>query len=68
VKATLISSDDVFDHIVYALVKEVFENLKEFKRLHPAFAQLTKKQMLEGLSAPFHRGALKYYQEAGLIQ
>ena len=27
---------------------------------------LTPTQMLEGLSAPFHPGAMKYYKEAGL--
>jgi len=27
---------------------------------------LTKKGMLEGLSAPIHPGAMKYYKEAGL--
>jgi len=28
--------------------------------------ELTKEGMLEGLSAPIHPGAMKYYQEAGL--
>jgi TRAP-type uncharacterized transport system substrate-binding protein len=43
--------------------KSYFE---DFKKLHPAYAGLTKQNMLEGLSAPFHPGALKYYKEAGL--
>ena len=68
VKATLCSSADVPDDVVYAVTKEVFENLDEFKALHPAFATLTKENMLEGLSAPIHPGALKYYKEAGLKQ
>jgi TRAP-type uncharacterized transport system substrate-binding protein len=54
------------DDVVYAIAKEVFENFDEFKKLHPAFAVLTKQGMLEGLSAPLHPGAMKYYQEAGL--
>lgn len=66
VKATLCTSADVPDDVVYAVAKEVFENLDEFKELHPAFATLTKENMLEGLSAPIHPGALKYYKEAGL--
>ncbi|MBN2626260.1 MAG: TAXI family TRAP transporter solute-binding subunit [Spirochaetales bacterium] len=66
VKATLCTSADVPDEVVYAITKEVFENLDEFKSLHPAFAVLTKESMLEGLSAPIHPGALKYYEEAGL--
>lgn len=66
VKATLCTSSDVSDDIVYAITKEVFENFEEFKNLHPAYASLTKAQMLDGLSAPIHPGAMKYYKEAGL--
>lgn len=66
VKATFVTSADVEDDVVYAVTKEIFENLEDFKQLHPAYAVLTKENMLEGLSAPIHPGALKYYQEAGL--
>jgi len=68
VKATLCTSADVPDEVVYAITKEVFENFKEFKKLHPAYAVLTKESMLQGLSAPIHPGALKYYKEVGLIK
>lgn len=66
VKATLVTSASVPDDVVYAITKEVFENFDEFRKLHPAFETLTKKGMLEGLSAPIHPGAMKYYKEAGL--
>jgi TRAP transporter TAXI family solute receptor len=67
VKATLITSAKVSDEAVYTVTKEVFDNLDLFKTLHPALAVLTKKGMLEGLTAPIHPGAMKYYQEAGLM-
>jgi len=67
VKATLVTSADVPEDIVYTITKEVFENLEDFKSLHPAFGVLTKENMLEGNSAPYHDGALKYFKEAGLI-
>jgi TRAP transporter TAXI family solute receptor len=67
VKATLITSSDTPDEVVYAITKEVFDNLEAFKKLHPAYSVLTKKNMLEGLSAPIHPGAVKYYKEAGLM-
>lgn len=67
VKATLITSANVPDDVVYAITKEVFDNLEDFKKLHPAYSQLTRESMLEGLSAPIHPGAMKYYQEAGLM-
>ena len=68
VKATLVTSIDVPDDVVYAITKEVFENFEFFKKLHPAYEVLTKKSMLEGLSAPLHPGAIRYYKEAGLLQ
>ncbi len=66
VKATFVTSAKVPDNVVYAIVKEVFDNFEDFKKLHPAYAGLTKQNMLDGLSAPFHPGALKYYKEVGL--
>ena len=53
--------------IVYAVTKEVFENLSMFKTLHEAYHSLTTEQMLEGLTAPLHVGALRYFQEAGMM-
>jgi TRAP transporter TAXI family solute receptor len=66
VKATFVTSAKVPDEVVYAITKEVFDNFEEFKSLHPAYAGLTKESMLEGLSAPIHPGAMKYYKEVGL--
>lgn len=68
VKATFVTSAKVPEEIVYAVTKEVFENFETFKKLHPAYAVLTKEGMLEGLSAPLHPGAVKYYKEAGLMK
>jgi len=67
VKATFVTSAKVDDKIVYAVTKEVFDNFDEFKKLHPAYEDLTKQNMLEGMSAPIHPGAMKYYKEAGLM-
>ncbi len=66
--ATFITDADTPDDVVYAVTKEIFENLDEFKTLHPALASLTKESMLQGLTAPLHPGAIKYYKEAGLMK
>jgi uncharacterized protein len=66
VKATFVTSANVPDEVVYAITKEVFDNFDQFVKLHPAYAGLTKEDMLTGLSAPIHPGAMKYYKEAGL--
>lgn len=68
VGATFVSSSKVADNVVYAVVKSVFEDFSTFQKLHPAFANLTKEEMIkDGLSAPIHPGAEKYYKEAGLM-
>jgi hypothetical protein len=67
VKATFVTSAKVPDRVVYAITKEVFDNFESFKKLHPAYQVLTKQNMLEGMSAPIHPGAMKYYKEAGLM-
>jgi len=66
VGATLVSSAAVPDEVVYTLVKSVFDNLEDFRSLHPAFANLSEEQMIaDGLSAPLHDGAVRYYKERG---
>ncbi|WP_287365925.1 TAXI family TRAP transporter solute-binding subunit [Thauera sp.] len=66
VVATFVSSTRVSDEVVYTMVKAVFDNFEEFKKLHPAFANLDPQQMIkEGLSAPLHDGAVRYYKEKG---
>lgn len=68
VGATFVSSSKVPENVIYNVVKAVFENFDEFKKLHPAFANLNPKEMIkDGLSAPLHKGALKYYKEAGMM-
>ncbi len=68
VKATLVTSADTDEEAVYQVVRAVFENFDDFRRLHPAFTNLEKEDMVEeGLSAPLHDGARRYYEEAGLL-
>jgi TRAP transporter TAXI family solute receptor len=68
VKATFVTSAKIPTDDVYNLVKEIFEDFDSFKKLHPAYAVITKESMLQGLSAPLHPGAEKYYKEAGLLK
>jgi len=68
VGATFVSSTATDADVVYNVVKAVFENFDDFKKLHPAFAILKKEEMVkDGLSAPLHDGAVKYFKEAGLM-
>lgn len=66
VMATFVTSAEVPEDIVYEVTRAVFENLDDFRRLHPAFANLDPKKMIKNaLSAPLHPGAVKYYKEKG---
>jgi hypothetical protein len=66
VVASFVSSSKVSADVVYLMVKSVFDNFEDFKKLHPAFANLDPKDMIKnGLSAPLHEGAVKYYKEKG---
>ena len=68
VSATVVTSTRVPAEAIYVVVMSVFENLKAFKTLHPAFKVLGKEDMIvKGLSAPLHDGAKRYYREAGLM-
>jgi TRAP transporter TAXI family solute receptor len=69
VLATMVTSSKVPADVVYTITKAVFENLDEFKKLHPAFANLNAANMVkDGLSAPLHEGAARYFKEKGLIK
>ncbi|MEM9632482.1 MAG: TAXI family TRAP transporter solute-binding subunit [Pseudomonadota bacterium] len=66
VGATFVTSSDVPEEAVYTVVKAVFDNFDQFKKLHPAFANLSEEEMItDSLSAPLHDGAVKYYKERG---
>lgn len=69
VLATMVSSSKVPADTVYAVVKGVFDNFDEFKKLHPALAILAPEHMIkDGLSAPLHEGAIRYYKEKGWLK
>jgi hypothetical protein len=66
VLATFVTSASTPDDVVYTMVKAVFDNFEDFRKLHPAFAHLSPEHMIkDGLSAPLHDGAVKYYKEKG---
>lgn len=66
--ATVVTSANVSESIIYEITKAVFENFDNFQKLHPAFKSLSRAEMLvQGLTAPLHRGAARYYREVGLL-
>jgi hypothetical protein len=69
VGATFVTSATVPDDVVYEVTEAIFENLDQFRELHPALAGLEASEMVnDGNSAPIHEGAARYYREAGLLE
>jgi uncharacterized protein len=69
VLATVVASSKAPPEMVYQVVKAVFDNFDEFKKLHPALAALKPENMIaDGLSAPLHEGAAKFYKEKGWLK
>lgn len=68
VSAVITTTSNLPEEVAYQLVKSVFEKHEQFVQLHPAFKQLTKKSMItNAMSAPLHKGAIRYYKEIGLL-
>jgi TRAP transporter TAXI family solute receptor len=69
VTATVVTSSKASADTVYQVVKSVFDNFEEFKKLHPALAHLKPENMIkDGLTAPLHEGATRYYREKGWMR
>ena len=68
VGATLVTTADVGEDVVHALVRSVFADLAAFRRRHPTLADVNAETMINaGLTAPLHRGAARYFAEAGMM-
>ena len=66
VGATFVTSTRTSEEVIYQVVKAVFDNFDQFKKLHPAFRNLKESEMIsDSLSAPLHDGAKRYYIERG---
>lgn len=68
VRAELVASAQLDDEVAYQMVKAVFDNLDNFKTLHPVFATLDAQQMVRDAGViPMHPGAIRYFREHGMI-
>lgn len=67
-KATVVAPEQLDDEVVYQIVRALFDNIEEFRAMHPAFETLDPRAMTrDGLSAPLHAGAARYFKEKGLL-
>ena len=66
VKATLIVSASASEDDVYNITKAIFDNIEDITAAHAKGAELSLENATEGMTAPFHKGAAKYFAEKGV--
>ena len=58
---------DLSEDLIYEMTKYMWENIEHLNTLHAAVADLTIDAVKEIEGMPIHPGALKYYQEQGIL-
>ncbi|MBE6746296.1 MAG: TAXI family TRAP transporter solute-binding subunit [Ruminococcaceae bacterium] len=66
VKATLIVSASASEDDVYNITKAIFDNADAITKAHAKGAELSLENATDGMTAPFHAGAAKYFAEKGI--
>ena len=66
VKATLIVSADIDETTVYNITKAIYDNAGAISAEHAKGKELTIENATTGMTAPFHKGAAKYFAEKGV--
>ncbi len=66
VKATLIVSAEASEKDVYNLTKAIFDNIDDISAENAKGKELSIANATEGMTAPFHKGAAKYFAEKGV--
>lgn len=66
VMAILVTHDKVPEDVIYQFTKALFTNIADVHVSHAQARGITLESALDGLTAPLHPGAAKYYKEMGL--
>lgn len=66
VKATLIVSAELDEDTVYNITKAIFDNAAAITKEHAKGAELSIENATSGMTAPFHKGAARYFEEKGV--
>jgi len=66
VKATIVVSSKLDEDTVYELTKAIFDHKSDIEIENAKGKELSLENATEGMAAPFHVGAAKYYAEHGI--
>jgi len=68
VRAILVTTSNSSEKLIYTITKTILTNFDKFRKFHPAYKNLTKRDLLKGFELDkLHPGAKKAFQEEGLI-
>ena len=63
----LVVACDLPENTVYQMVKTMASNVESMSAVNKAIAGITPKDMALDIGVPFHKGATKFYKEAGAM-
>jgi TRAP transporter TAXI family solute receptor len=63
----LVVACDLPEQVVYSMVKTMAANVDSMSAVNKAIAGITPKDMAVDIGVPFHKGAAKFYKEAGAM-
>jgi TRAP transporter TAXI family solute receptor len=63
----VIAACDLPEQVVYAMVKTMAANVESMSAVNKAISAVTAKDMALDIGVPFHKGAAKFYKEAGAL-
>ena len=62
----LVTRVDIPEHAVYHITRVIWENLATLQEIHGATNDMRPEIAIQGLGAPLHAGALRFYREVGM--
>lgn len=68
VMAILITHDEVPEQDVYNFTKAMFDGIADIHAAHAKGKEINLKTALDGLTAPLHPGAARFYREKGMMK
>jgi TRAP transporter TAXI family solute receptor len=68
VRTAIITTARLPEAVAFEITKSLFENIDDFRRLHPDFATLVPREMVPlAVGVPLHPGAARYYRSRGWL-
>lgn len=66
VQCILVANKNMPDDVAYTLTKTLYDNLPDVAKAHNKGAEISLEHAADGVTIPFHPGAVKYFKEKGL--